>query len=112
MGQDIWLTVKEDQYLAKQQVTKVHRTLYEFCREDINVTVEALAIAKHLKFFTADDLHVLDPSLEKMNLKPQTYGCSIKTLLKDKKIRFIRYVPSSRSVTHGRPVGEYEYLWG
>jgi hypothetical protein len=98
--------------VVKAKKSVIFKTIYEFCKSDINVVVEALDIAKRLGFFTADDLHVLDPSLEKMDLKPQVYGTTIKTLLKDGKIKFIRYVPSSRRVTHGRPIGEYEYLWG
>ena len=97
---------------VKPPKTVIHKTIYEFCKADINIDVEALAIAKHLGTFTVDDLHVLDPSLEKMGLKPQTYGVTIKNLLNAGKIQFIRYVPSSRRCTHGRPVGEYLYIWG
>jgi len=96
----------------KKTKTVIYRTIQEFCKEDINVTVEVLSIAKHLGVFTADDLHVLDPSLDKMGLKPQVYGTSIKSLLKDGKIEFIRYVPSSRRQAHSRPLGEYKYVWG
>jgi hypothetical protein len=98
--------------VVKTPKTVIFKTIYEFCKSDINIEVEALAIAKHLGFFTADDLHVLDPSIEKMNLKPQVYGITIRTILHDGKIRFIRTVPSSRRQTHGRPIGEYEYIWG
>ena len=98
--------------VVKAKKSVIFKTIYEFCKSDINIEVEALSIAKHLDFFSADDLHVLDPSLEKMGLRPQVYGTAIKTLLKDGKIRFIRYVPSSRRITHGRPIGEYQYVWG
>jgi len=90
----------------------VWKTLQEFCPSDINVQVEILSIAKHLGTFTADDCHILDPSLKMMDLKPQVYGVEIKNLLNAGKIAFIRYVPSGRRETHGRPVGEYRYIWG
>jgi hypothetical protein len=98
--------------VVKAPKTKVFKTIYEYCRQDVNIEVEALSIARHLKTFTADDLHVLDPSLKLMGLSPQVYGPKIAKLLNDGKIKFLRYVKSSRATAHYRPVGEYEYIWG
>ena len=98
--------------MVQKIIGKPHKTLMEFCREDVNVEVEALNIFKHLKVGTADDLHVLDPSLQLMKLSHCVYGSAIRKLLHDGKIKFIRYVPSSRETAHYRPVGEYEYIWG
>lgn len=98
--------------MTQKIIGKTYKTLMEFCRGDVNVEVEALNIARHLKFFTADDLHVLDPSLKLMNRSHCVYGITIKNLLKDRKIKFLRYVPSSRETAHYRPIGEYEYVWG
>jgi hypothetical protein len=98
--------------VVKAKKAVIYKTIYEFCKSEINIEVEVLSIAKHLGFFTADDLHVLDPSLEKMEIKPQVYGVIIKHLLETGKIRFVRYVPSSRRQNHGRPIGEYQYIWG
>ena len=97
---------------VKPQNSKTYLTLMEYCPSDVNIEVEALKIAKQKKVFSVDDLHCLDPSLERMGLKHQVYGVAIRNLLKEGKIRFIRYVASNRSVAHYRPVGEYEYVWG
>ena len=96
----------------KPPKTVIFKTIQEFCKEDINIELEALDIFKRLKFATADDLHVLDPSLEKMKLSHCVYGSAIHNLVKAGKIRFIRYVPSSRAIAHYRPIGEYEYVRG
>ena len=98
--------------MTQKILGKPHKTLMEFCRNDVNVEVEALSIFKHLKIATADDLHVLDPSLKLMDRSHCVYGTAIKQLLKDGKIKFLRYVPSSRETAHYRSIGEYEYIWG
>jgi len=98
--------------LTQTIIGKTFKTLMEYCRDDVNVEVEALNIFRHLKIGTADDLHVLDPSLHLMNLSHCIYGSVIRKLLHDGKIKFLRYVPSTRETAHYRPIGEYEYIWG
>ena len=96
--------------VVKAKKSVIFKTIYEFCKTDINVEVEALDIAKRLGEFTSDDLHVLDPSLEKMNLTTNVYG--ITSLLKQGKIALVDFVPSSRAVSHYRRIGKYRYVKG
>jgi hypothetical protein len=96
----------------KKPKTVIYKTIYEFCRDDINVELEALAIAKHLGEFSVDDLHVLDPSVEKMGLTTNVYGPTICGLLRRGNIELVAFVPSSRRDSHHRRVGLYRYVKG
>jgi hypothetical protein len=84
----------------------------EYCPVEINVMVEMLEIAKRLNVFTADNFHVLDPSLDLMGLNHSVYGSNIAACIKEGKFEFIKYVKSTRETAHYRIVGLYRYIWG
>ena len=89
-----------------------YKTLLEYCPYDINLELEVLRIARQLKLFTADDLHILDPSLDRLDLDRRVYGSILRTLADQGKIKFRSYVPSERQTCHNRPVGQWEFIHG
>lgn len=88
------------------------KTLMEFCPSDENLELAVRAIARSKKVITADDLHVLDFSVEKLGRKRQVYGAVLAKLGKDGFLKKLSYVPSSRSTCHNRPVLQFQYVEG
>jgi hypothetical protein len=88
----------------------IFKTLMEFCPSDENLELAVRAIARNLKVFSADDLHVLDLSVEKLGRDKRVYGAILSQLVKDGFIRKIGYVASSRETCHNRPVLQFEYV--
>ena len=91
--------------------TVIHKTIYEYCNTDVNLEEAVLEIGRHLGGeFTSDDLHVLDPSVEKMGKTTNCYGPVIASLVDQKRIVCIDYVPSSRRASHHRRIGKYRVV--
>jgi hypothetical protein len=86
------------------------KTLMEFCPSDENLELAVRAIARKLRVFTADDLHVLDVSLAKLGKDRRIYGAVLSKLSKDGFIEKIGYVESSRDMCHNRPVVQWRCL--
>lgn len=89
---------------------KHFRTLMEYCSSEPNLELEVLRIAEDLGKFTADDLHVLDPTLDELNLDRRVYGSILRQLKAKGRIQFVGYVPSERETCHNRPVSEWEII--
>ena len=91
--------------------TVIHKTIYEYCNSDANLEEEAVDIARRLGGeFTSDDLHVLDVSVEKMGKSTNIYGALINSLLGQKRIALIDFVPSRRRESHHRRIGRYRLV--
>ena len=91
--------------------TVVHKTIYEYCNSDANLEEETLDLARRLGGeFTVDDMHVFDPSVEKMGKTTNIYGSVIHALLEQKRIELIEYVPSARRASHHRRIGKYRVV--
>lgn len=86
------------------------KTLMEFCPTDENLELAVRAIARHLKIFSADDLHVLDVSVAKLGREKQVYGAVLNKLSKDGFIKKIGYISSSRTTCHNRPVLQWKCM--
>jgi uncharacterized membrane protein YqiK len=80
------------------------KTLMEYVQSDENLELAVRAIARHLKIFSADDLHVLDVSVAKLGRKNQVYGAVLNKLSKDGFIIKNGYINSSRDTCHNRPI--------
>jgi len=91
--------------------TVIHKTIYEYCNSSADLEQDALEIAKHLGGeFTADDLHALDESVAQMKKTTNVYGAIINSLLDQKKIALIDFVPSRRRQSHHRRIGRYRLV--
>jgi hypothetical protein len=88
------------------------KTLFEFCQSDENLELAVRAIARNKKVISADDLHVLDFSVEKLGRQRQVYGSILAKLVRDGFLRKKGYVPSSRDVCHNRPILLFEHVEG
>lgn len=87
-----------------------YRTLLEYCPTDINLELEVLRLARCLKVFTADDLHILDPTLDALDLDRRVYGSILHNLSKQGRIKRVGYVPSERDICHNRPVAKWKLV--
>lgn len=87
-----------------------YKTLMECCNGEVNLEVEVLRLARRLKIFSADDLHVLDPSLEELGRDRRVYGAILHSLKDQGKIKFVSYIPSSRQMCHNRPVAQWQFI--
>jgi uncharacterized protein YfkK (UPF0435 family) len=82
----------------------------EYCPSDENLELAVRAIARKLKVFSADDLHVLDFSVEKLGRNRSVYGSILRNLCNQGFIRKRGYILSERSVSHNRPILQWECL--
>jgi hypothetical protein len=84
-------------------------TLFDYCDSDVNLELEVLRIAKKLnRPFTADDLHVLDPSVKKLGRDKRVYGAILRSLGSQGKLCSLGYVKSTRETCHNRPILQWE----
>lgn len=90
--------------------SKPFKTLMEWCPSEENLRLAVLAIARNKKRITADDLHVLDVSVDKLGRAHQIYGSILASLGKEGKLHKLNYVASSRVACHNRPVLQWEYV--
>jgi hypothetical protein len=88
------------------------KTLFEFCPTEENLKLAIRAIARKNKIITADDLHPLDASLEKLGKDRRCYGAYLRELADEGFLRKGEYVPSSRSTCHNRPVLTWFHVEG
>jgi hypothetical protein len=86
------------------------KTLMEFCPSDENLELAVRAIARKLKVFSADDLHVLDVSVAKLGRERQVYGAVLAKLAKGGFLSKVGYIPSSREACHNRPILQWRCM--
>jgi hypothetical protein len=95
----------------KSQESKVpFKTLMEFCPSEQNLELAVRAIARNKGVITADDLHVLDFSVNKLGRNRQVYGAVLAGLVKQGFLEKVGYVSSSRDVCHHRPILQFRCL--
>jgi hypothetical protein len=87
-------------------------SLDEYLLSPSDLEDEILKIAKRFGVITADDLHVLDPSLDRMGLDRRVYGLFLRNLAVQGHLERLGYVKSGRYRCHGRPILQWRFVEG
>jgi hypothetical protein len=67
-----------------------------------------MIIARSKPVFTADDLHILEPLIEKLHRDKRVLGSTLSALRRAGQIREVGYVKSTRKTCHNRPVMQWK----